>query len=182
MLSLVLRPLRGFVAVLVANDSSRQIAAGVALGAVIGLVPKGNLIAATLAILLCSLRVNRTAGLLAAAAFSWIGLHADAFTHRLGASLLTIESLQPYYAAAYNLPLGPWIGFNNTVVLGSLVVGLYAAYPVYLIAKLLLDRYQAPLAAWLMRRRVARWLLGADLTSRLGLSGPLGASHAGVGS
>jgi multisubunit Na+/H+ antiporter MnhE subunit len=27
--------------------------------------------------------------------------------------------------------LGPWLGFNNTIVTGSLLLGLYLAYPVY---------------------------------------------------
>lgn len=174
MLSLILRPLRNVAAMLVANDSSRQIAGGAALGVVIGFVPKGNLIAAALLVLLFSIRVNRTSGLLAAGLFSWVGLMTDGFTHRLGAYLLSIESLQSHYAWFYDLPLGPWVGFNNTVVLGSLVLGLYLSYPAYLLLKPLLDRFQAPVAAWLMRRRVTRWLLGAELTTRWGAPASLG--------
>ena len=134
MLSLLLRPLRGAVAVLLANDSPRQVATAVALGAVIGLVPKGNLIAVSLVVLLCSLQINRTAGLMSAAIFSWIGFYLDGFSHRVGAQLLSIEWLQPQFATLYDLPLGPWIGFHNTVVMGSLLVGLYLAYPVYVLA------------------------------------------------
>ena len=33
--------------------------------------------------------------------------------------------------ATFNLPLGPWLGFNNTVVAGSFLLGLYISYPVY---------------------------------------------------
>lgn len=175
MLSYLLRPIRGAVSVFAANESPRQIAAGIALGAMLGMVPKGNLIAVALVVLLFALRVNRTAGLITAAGFSFISLALDPFTHRLGAKLLSIESMQPMYAWLYDLPLGPWIGFHNTVVLGSLVVGLYAAYPVYLISKIILDRVQAPIARWLMRYRVARWLMGADLGSRFGLPTSLGA-------
>lgn len=169
MLSLLVKPLRGAVAVLLANDSPRQIAAGVAIGMVLGLVPKGNLIALALGIVLCSLRVNRSAGLMAAAACSWLGVWLDPFCHRLGDRLLAYDRLQTTYAWLYDQPLGPWIGFNNTVVLGSLALGLYAAYPCYLAAKLLLDRFHAPVANWLKQRKIARWLLGADLTSRLGV-------------
>lgn len=172
MLTLILRPIRNVAAVLVANDSPRQIAAGAALGVVIGFVPKGNLIAIALLMLLLAIKVNRTAGLLAAGLFSWVGFMTDGFTHRLGAYLLSIESLQPYYAWTYELPLGPWVGFNNTVVLGSLVLGLYLSYPIYLLMMPFLSRYQAPVGAWIMRRRVTRWLLGAELTSRW--SGPTG--------
>ncbi|MEM9186541.1 MAG: TIGR03546 family protein [Planctomycetota bacterium] len=177
MLSLLLRPLRNAALVLLANDSSRQIAAGVAIGMVLGLVPKGNLIAVALGVALFGLKVNRSAGLLSAAAFSWMGAATDGFTHNLGAKALAVDGMQSTYAWLYELPLGPWIGFNNTVVLGSLLLGLYASYPCYLAAKLLLDRFQTPIAAWLKRRRVTRWLLGADLTTRFGT--PLGI---GVGS
>ena len=45
MLASVLRPVRGFVQALLAHDASNQLAAGFALGMVLGLVPKGNLIA-----------------------------------------------------------------------------------------------------------------------------------------
>jgi len=175
MLSLFLRPARNIVAVLAANDSSRQIAAGVAIGMLLGLTPKGNLIAMALLVMLFALRVNRTAGLLSAALFSTIGMATDPFTHRLGAKLLAIESVQPYFAWLYDAPLGPWIGFHNTVVLGSLVMGLYLFYPCYLVARLLLDRFQPPIARWIMRRRVARMLLGADLASRWGVPSGLGA-------
>lgn len=174
MLSLVVRPLRSAVSVLAANDSPRQIAAGVALGMVLGLTPKGNLIAVALGVLLCALRVNKTAGLMAAAAFSAVGVALDPITHNLGAHLLKVESLQSFYAWLYDQPLGPWMGFNNTVVLGSLVLGVYLAYPCYVAAESTLSRIQAPIAAWVKRRRLARWLLGVDVGSRLGINPTLG--------
>lgn len=176
MLSLLLRPLRQTVGVLMANDSPRQVAAGAALGMMLGLAPKGNLVAVALGVLLFSLRVNKPAGLATASLFSWIGLACDPFFHRLGAKLLRIEGLQTHYAWLYEQPLGPWIGFNNTVVLGALVAGLYLAYPCYLLAHLVAAKLQPPVAKWLMRYRVARALMGIDFTSRLGAAGLEGGS------
>ena len=37
----------------------------------------------------------------------------------------------------FNWPLGPWIGFNNTVVTGTLLIGLYVAYPTYWFTRLI---------------------------------------------
>jgi hypothetical protein len=34
------------------------------------------------------------------------------------------------------MPLGPWFEFNNTVVVGLLAIGLWAAYPVYWVSYL----------------------------------------------
>jgi uncharacterized protein (TIGR03546 family) len=98
---------------------------------VLGLLPKGNLIAVSLFVLLFSLRVNKGVALLAAFAFSWIGPALDPFADKLGAHVLAANSLQPTYATLFQLPLGPWFDFNNTVVVGSLVIGLWALYPTY---------------------------------------------------
>lgn len=176
MLSMTLRPLRQTVGVLLAHDSPRQVAAGVAIGVVLGLVPKGNLIAVALGVALLALRVNKPAGLAAATFCSWIGVAGDPFFHRLGAKLLGVDSLQPSLVWLYEQPLGPWIGFNNTVVLGALVTGLYAAYPCYLLSHMIAEKVQPPIAKWLLRYKVARALMGIDLTSRLNAAGIGGGS------
>ncbi|QDU90538.1 hypothetical protein Pla175_39440 [Pirellulimonas nuda] len=173
MLGLV-RPLRQLAGLFTAHDSPRQVAAGVAIGMVLGLVPKGNLIAVLLGMTLMVFRVNRTAGLLSAALFSWIGLGMDGFTDRLGGIVLAAPSMQGAYAWLYDLPLGPWIGFNNTVVLGSLLTGLYLSYPCYLLTHLVYARLQPPALRWIARYRLGRWLMGADWSQRLGLTGVLG--------
>lgn len=168
MLAALLKPTRQIVELFLGHESSQQIAAGAAIGAVAGLVPKDNLIALSLAVLLFSIRVNRSAGLLAMGLFAAVGPWFDPFLHRLGSRLLAAENLQPTYVWLYEQPLGPWIGFNNTVVLGALVVGLYIAYPVYAISEISVARCRKPVAAWLARRRATRWLAGADAASRLG--------------
>ena len=47
------------------------------------------------------------------------------------------EPFQATYASIFKLPFGAWIGFNNTVVTGSILMGLYVAYPVYWFTQLL---------------------------------------------
>ena len=63
--------------------------------------------------------------------FRLIGPLADSFSHKLGLALLSLNALQPTYALALSMPLGPWLEFHNTVVAGSLAMGFYIAYPVY---------------------------------------------------
>lgn len=138
MVTYLVRPVRTLVEALVTNNSSRELAAGFALGMVLGLVPKGNLIAVSLLVLLFSLRVNRGAGLLAAFAFSWFGGVLDPFAHKTGIYLLSLGSMQATYASMLQLPFGPWFEFNNTVVAGSLAIGAYLCYPVFLLSYLAL--------------------------------------------
>lgn len=169
MTDLLFRPLRSCIEVLLANDSSRQIAAGVALGVVLGLVPKMTLLAVVLGVLLCALRVNKAAGLMTAAAVGGLAPLADAFTHKLGLKVLTLPSLQPTYAWLYDAPLGPWWGLQNTVACGSLLLGLYLAYPTYLITRGLVDRIRPRAVRWILKYKLGRVLLGAQVTSRLGV-------------
>jgi uncharacterized protein (TIGR03546 family) len=79
--------------------------------------------------------------------FTGLGPYADVFSHKLGLAVLSIDVLQPVYASLFCLPFGPWIGFHNTVVTGSLLVGLYVAYPVYWIVRVL--------SAWVHRARAS---------------------------
>ncbi len=128
---------RKVIHALVANGTPTQLAAGFTIGMVVGLMPKGNLIALSLCVLLFSLRVNKGLSLIAVVLFSWISPACDPLTHKLGASVLGSQSLQTCYASIFNLPLGPWIGFDNTVVTGSLLLGMYLAYPAYWLSRVI---------------------------------------------
>jgi uncharacterized protein (TIGR03546 family) len=137
MFSATIGVLRKTVRMLLSNSAPGQLASGVAIGMMIGLVPKGNLIALSLCVLLFSLRCNKGIGLVVAIAVSFVGPMTDQFTHRLGLMVLGAPSLQTAYASIFNLPLGPWSGLDNTVVVGSLALGAYLAYPVFWITRLL---------------------------------------------
>ncbi len=135
MFSHTIAMLRRITRALLSSNAPGQLAAGFTIGMVIGLVPKGNLIALSLCVLLFSLRCNRAVGLVSAVLFSFVGPWTDPFAHRLGLAILDLKPLQATYASIFNLPFGPWLGFNNTVVTGSLLMGVYVAYPVYWISR-----------------------------------------------
>ncbi|HUG91102.1 MAG TPA: TIGR03546 family protein [Planctomycetaceae bacterium] len=163
-----IRPVRFLTGALIQQDSPRQLAHGFALGALVGLVPKENLTAIALMTVLCAARVNLGTGMLAAFAFSWIGVLVDPLSHRIGLSLLEWRTLAPVWTWLYNLPVVPWTQFNNSVVLGSLVVGLTAYYPLVRLGEPLFARYKPRLEERLRRYRIVQVLFGAEWTSRLG--------------
>lgn len=165
-MSFLLKPLRQFAGAMLGNDSPRQLATGVTLGMMLGLVPKGNLIAVALGLLLFGLKVNRSAGLVSAMLFTAIGSATDGFTHKLGKDVLETAWLQSTFAAIYDLPLGPWIGFNNTVVIGSLLLAIYLSYPCYWFSLCAFEAWQPRAAGILRRYRVTRVLFGLQLTTK----------------
>jgi uncharacterized protein (TIGR03546 family) len=155
MLSIAFRFLRSIVSVFTGAGSPRQLAFGIALGAMIGLVPKGNLTAAALSMLLLSLRVNLVAGAAAALAFSWAGAWTDPLAHRIGSTILAYPWVQPIGACLCDLPVVPWMALNNTVVLGNLILGLVLFYPVYWLSYVFFEKHRDRLAQKLQQYKVA---------------------------
>lgn len=162
-----LRPLRFFVRALVEDTEPKQMAFGFALGLTIGLVPKGNLIAVALMVTLGVVRVNLGVGMLTAFAVSLIAGVFDGATHEIGRFLLLHDSLRTFWTDLYNLPLGPWTSFNNTVVLGSFALGGMLFIPVFLASKPVFAKYTPDLSERLQKSKLYHLLLGGELTSKL---------------
>jgi uncharacterized protein (TIGR03546 family) len=135
MLSALVAPVRRAVHALVGSHSPAELAAGFTLGMMIGFMPKTNLIALSLCVLIFSLRCNKGIVLASAVLFTCLAPWTDPFAHKLGLAALRMPALQANYASVFSLPLGPWFGFHNTVVAGSLLMGLYLAYPVFWLSK-----------------------------------------------
>lgn len=164
----LLRPLRYLAQALAAVDSPRQLAAGLALGFALGLIPKTSLLAPLGLIVLAALQVNLAAAYGAAALASLCAPLADPVAHALGRVLLVKAAfLTPLWTALYNLPLVPWTGFNNTVTLGWTVLGALSAYPLYRAALPWCERYRETVGAKLRRFKLVQLLLGADLGSKV---------------
>ena len=166
MIAWVLRPGRALVKILTDADSAQQIALGLAIGMMLGLVPKGNLVAVSLGILLFASRANLGAGALSAFAFTWAGLLLDPVSHRIGLGLLEFEALRPMWTWLFNLPVVPWTALNNTVVLGSLILGMALFYPVFRLSEPQVAMITPRICDHLVKYRVGKVLMGVDLVTR----------------
>lgn len=155
-----LRLLKDMAAALHGGSDPRHLAAGFALGAMLGLVPKGNLFAVIFLLLFFALRLNKGLALLAAAFFTPLGWLADAPAHKIGLALLKAPALASLWTALYDMPIVPLTRFNNTVVLGSLVIGLVLFAPLYFFFIRFVAWYNANLAAKVEKLKVVQWLKG----------------------
>ncbi len=162
-----LRPIRILAKALTTDSTPRQMALGFAMGLSIGLVPKGNLTAVVLMMLLCATRVNLAVGMLSALLFSWVGVVTDPVTHWIGHALLAAESLRPLWTYLYDLPVVPWTSFNNTIVLGSLLLGLALFYPSYRFSTPLFERYTPNVSARMKKFKCVQLLWGAQVAGTL---------------
>lgn len=126
------------------GQDPRHLAAGFALGAAWGLVPKGNLLSVVFLLLFFFFRVDKPVALVTAFLFSLVGWLVDPAAHALGYALLVKAAfLKPLWTALYGLPIVPLTKFNNTVVLGNLVIGLVLFAPLYILGKRAAEAYAA---------------------------------------
>src|SRR3954471_24374841 len=139
-----LKLLRSLFKTLHSDGSPAQIAAGVALGAALGLTPIANAHNLVVLTLLAILNVSFAAGMLAWAVFLPVGFLLDPVFDRVGHWLLTgVPSLRPLWTAWDNLPGLALTNFNNTVVLGSVVAWIVLFTPIYLAAHFGVLKYRA---------------------------------------
>ena len=127
-----LQIIKGFISVLRSGQTPRQIAAGFALGAIVGLMPFLTLQGLLLWLVILVLDVNLSAALLAVTLFALLSYIIDPLLHAMGYFLLVdTSSLHGFWTSLYNAPIAPLTRFNNTVVLGSFVAGFLLLLPVY---------------------------------------------------
>lgn len=163
----IFRPLRLLLRALLAESTPRQMALGLALGILIGLVPKGNLLAIALGVMLAASTANLPIAAAAAVVCMFISRWIDPLSDGIGVWLLEQPALHGVWTQLYNLPLVPWTRFNNSVVLGGFVLGLGLLWPVYHGTQPLFAKYGPLIAAWARRRWLARVLLGAEWADRV---------------
>lgn len=140
----LLKLLQSLVKTLHSDGTPTQIAAGVALGAALGLTPIANVHNVVIFVLLTVLNVSFGAGLFAWAAFVPIGFMLDPLFDRLGRRLLVeTPSLQALWTEWDNTAGLALTNFGNTVVLGSVVGWLLLALPLFVLARVGVIRYRA---------------------------------------
>jgi uncharacterized protein (TIGR03546 family) len=111
-----------------------QLAWAVGFGVLLGVVPHGNFLAIAILIIVLSLRVNHAMAGLTAVAVSFLATRLDPYSHQLGDWVLSHPVVQEKAIAAWRLPLMPWTDLNNTVVMGSFLLGLAMLVPVFCIS------------------------------------------------
>ncbi len=164
----VLKPVRLLLKAFVTESTPRQMSLGLALGVFVGLVPKGNLLAIALGILLAATRVNLAIAACAVVICTFASGGLDSSFDQIGGYVLSQPALQSFWAELYNTPFMPWTDFNNSIVMGSFLTGLVLIWPLHLLSRPVFARYSGHLSRHARRWWIARVLLGAEWADRLG--------------
>jgi uncharacterized protein (TIGR03546 family) len=150
----LLKLLQSLIKTLHSDGTPGQVAAGIALGAALGLTPLINVHNLVIVALILVLNVSVGGALLGWALFAPFGFLLDPLFDRVGRQLLLeTPSLQPMWTSWFNAPVVPYTNFNNSIVLGSVIVWLMLSLPIFFAARYAVSRYRATVGERVRRSR-----------------------------
>jgi uncharacterized protein (TIGR03546 family) len=161
---LLLKLVQSLFKALHSEGTPGQVAAGIALGSILGLTPLVNLHNLAVVALILLFNVSVPGALLGWALFLPLGFALDSLFDAVGRRLLLeTPALVPLWTSLADIPIIPLTNFTNTVVLGSLVFSLLGFVPIWLGSRWAVRRYRATIGE---RVKQSAWYR-ALTTSRL---------------
>lgn len=140
------------------DSAPGQVALAFALAVITGLTPLFSLHNILILLIACILRINFGAFILGTLFFSGLAYLIDPVAVSMGESILTNASYQVFWTDLYQSDFWRATRFNNTLVLGSLVVALIAFIPVLLLSRWLILAYRHKLMAWVDKLKIIKLL------------------------
>lgn len=146
-MSLLLKQIFAFFRLLNSDTGRDQLAAGLSLGIILGFAPFFSLQTFVVFFLVFFFRIQLGAALLSAFFFKFVAFLFDPIADVIGRQVLEVEGFRPLFVNLYNMPIIPFTRFNDSIVMGSMVVSAIFAIPSFFVFRILIDRYRATVVA-----------------------------------
>ncbi|MBS3732512.1 MAG: TIGR03546 family protein [Desulfobacterales bacterium] len=151
--------------VLNAEASPGQISAALCLAMFFAFMPMITLQHVLLLLLVLVLRVNITGFILGWLVFSVLSFLLDPLFHWLGMAVLSADGLSGFWSLLYGSGFWHLTRFNNTIVMGGLILSLVCVLPVYFGCNALIRRYRTHVMTWIEKTRIAQMVKGSRIYS-----------------
>lgn len=161
MLTLLAKLLKAFNS----DDNPAQIALAVVLAAFMGLTPLAMPHNLLILLLVLVLRVNLSMFLLSFGLFTLTAYVFDPVSHLVGLALLQSDALTPFWTSLYNNSFWRFMAYNNSLVLGSLVICIALSPFIFFTTRSLVVKYREYLMAMINKSRLMLWLKGSKFYS-----------------
>lgn len=139
----IIKLVQGLVKALNSEGTPGQVAAGIAMGACLGLTPLFNLHNLVVVGVILFFRVSVPGATLGWLVFTPVGFLLDPVFDRVGTALLVDTSaLRSLWGTAYNTPVVALGNPTNTIVVGSLVGWVVLAIPIFFLARFAVGWYR----------------------------------------
>lgn len=141
-MTFILKQIFAFLNLLNSETGTNQIATGIACGLILGFAPVFSLQTALVIFLLFFFRIQIGAAMISAFFFKFVAWILDPIHNWVGMQILEMESLRPLFTELYNMPIVPLTRFYNSIVMGSGVVSVMLAVPLFFFARYLVEKYR----------------------------------------
>jgi uncharacterized protein (TIGR03546 family) len=160
---MLLRLLFKLVKTLNSETDPGQISLALCFALLAGLPPFLSLHNILVLLLVLVLRVNISMFIFGTVFFSGVAYLADPILSRIGYAVLTTPSLEGLWTSLYNNSFMRVENFNNSIVMGALVVAFVSFIPGYFIFNMLIRKYRDHVLAWVKKLKIIRALQGNKL-------------------
>ncbi|MDH4246325.1 MAG: TIGR03546 family protein [Deltaproteobacteria bacterium] len=150
-----------FIKVLKDGATPNQIAAGFTLGFALGLIPGWPLQAIGLLFLIVLLNVNISMAFAGALLAKLTAFLLDPWLDSLGNWALSLESLHGVYTTGFNNSFLMLSRFNNTLVMGAMVVMVVLFLPLFFGLRVGVVAFRERVQPWMEKLRVVQLFQGS---------------------
>jgi uncharacterized protein (TIGR03546 family) len=146
-MTLLLKQMFNFLKLLNSDTGTNQLASGLAFGLILGFAPFISIQTFLVLFIIFVFRVQIGAAFLSAFFFKFVAFLFDYPAHLLGKAVLETESLKSLFTSMYNMPLVPMTRFNNSIVMGSMIVSILLFPVAYILFQMLILKYRQTVVA-----------------------------------
>ena len=154
-------------------DSSKSIVLAIILGLIAGFLPTINFFTILIFFIVLILRIPIGLFITSFGIFKIVGFFLDPVFNKIGLYLLTTNILNPFWIFLYNIPFFRWSGFNNTIVMGSLILGIVFGIILYIVLNKFIIVYRKVVFEKLRKNRFLAWLVPEEKKGIIRISGIL---------
>ncbi len=145
-----------FFRALNANSKPSEIAHALCLGVILGLMPKNNVLWYLIFVFFMFVRINKGFYFLAALVVSQFAWIFDDVFNDVGLAVLHYQAFENFFARIIDIPFVGFTRFNNSIVMGSLVVSLVAYIPVFVLGILFVKLWRTVLSPAIVKLPIVK--------------------------
>ena len=130
-----------------------EIAHAFSCGLILGLMPKDNLLWYVIFVFILFLRIDIVTYAIMILLGTLVSPVFDGLFDVLGNAVLNLPALSGLFGTLYDIPFVAFTKFNNSIVMGSLIVGIVLYLPLYLLGRLFVSFWRGKLLPKIRKSR-----------------------------
>lgn len=149
------------------NCKPSQIANSFCIGFILGIMPKNNLLWYVLLVFFAFVRINKCGYLIMIAIGTLSAWLLDPLFDQVGYGFLTCGPLENTFAWLLEVPFVGFTKFNNTIVAGSLICGLCAYIPLFIVFYVLVKLWRKHIAPSFNDSKILKTMYNIPLIGKI---------------